>query len=163
MRALALVLLLALAAPAASAAPPPKPLPPLPHPDPAIVNGSAQRALDRARRHWHAAGIHDYRFTVNIAACCSRVPQLVFFVRDGRPAQKVPSTWRGLATVTRLQKVVQDAIDFGAESLSVRYDKRGVPRRIAIDPFERAADDDAVYRVDHFWRGTRGRGGPSMP
>ena len=45
----------------------------------------------------------------------------------------------------------------------MRYDKRGMPRRISIDTRSFVADDEVLYQVDHFWRGTRGRGGPDAP
>ena len=48
-------------------------------------------------------------------------------------------------------------------SLSVRYDRRGVPRGIGIDNIKLAIDDEVTYRVDQFWRGTKGRGGPDAP
>ncbi len=86
----------------------------------------------------------------------------LFFVRNDRPA-KVVARWRPYATVKRVQRIVQKAIDEGAASLSVRYDKRGIPLRIAIDPVAGAVDDDVSYEIKRFWRGTRGRGGPSMP
>jgi hypothetical protein len=163
MRALTLVLLLALAAPAAAKPIPPlPPLPPRATPAPSIRDGSAQRKLDRARERWHRAGIHSYRFRVRLRACCSRVRPQVLFVRDDR-AVKAPAGWRSVATVKRLQQLVQKQIDAGVASLSVHYDRRGIPVRIAVDPIARLSDDEFVYRVDRFWRGTRGRGGPSMP
>jgi hypothetical protein len=169
MRALALVLLLALAAPAGAA----NPLPPRPQPDPSITDGSAQRALDRARTRWRRAGIHNYRFALKVIASggwddSPSYPtyhgdpaEPVFFVRNDRPL-KADARWRKVATVKRLHKLVQHLIDEGVADLRVRYTRRGIPRRIAVDP-SAAVDDELTYLVDHFWRGTRGRGGPSMP
>ena len=161
MRALAvLLLLLALAAPAAAQAPAPSP--PRDQPAPSIRDGSAQRALDRARKRWRKAGIHSYRFSLARTCFCPIGKTPVLFVRDDRPV-KPAAEWRSLATVRRLQRRVQQAIDQGVAGLGVRYDKRGIPREISIDQFANAADDEVSYAVEHFWRGTRGRGGPAMP
>lgn len=83
MRALALLLPLVLAAPAAAQAPG-KPRP-RDKPDPAIADGSAQRKLDRARKRWRKAGIHNYRFTLQRQACCVGENPRILFVRDDKP------------------------------------------------------------------------------
>jgi hypothetical protein len=162
MRALPLVLVLLMAAPAAAQGPGPGPSRPREKPDASIRDGSAQRALDRARKRWRKAGIHNYRFTISRSCFCPIGDAPVIFVRDDRPV-KVAAEWRSLATVRRLQRRVQEAIDQGVAGLVVRYDKRGIPREISIDQFANAADDEVSYGIEHFWRGTRGRGGPDMP
>jgi hypothetical protein len=156
--------LLAVAAVPAAAQPPPSPGPPSfdDDPDPAIVDGSAQRRLDAARRRWRRADIHNYRFAIERSCFCVQRGLMVLFVRGDRPISP-PSTFRSVATVRRLQRAVQRAIDAEVHDLSVRYDRRGVPRSIGIDRFGRAADDEVAYRVTRFWRGTRGRGGPDVP
>ncbi len=157
MRALlSIAVLLALAAPAAAQSPTPT-LPPG-EPDASIRDGSAQRKLDRARTRWREAGIHNYRFRLQLQCFCPPT-KWVLFVRGDKPVG-APSQARNVATVRRLHRRVQDAIDDRVAGLSVRYDKRGMPRFIGIDGREYIADDEVGYKVEGFWRGTRGRGGP---
>jgi hypothetical protein len=131
-------------------------------PDPAIANGSAQRRLDAARRRWRRAGIHNYRLDLDRACFCPPDDGVVIFVRNDRPVN-APATLRGVATILRLFRVVQGAIDDGVADLSVSYGRRGIPRRIRIDGHLMLSDDEVTYRVERFWRGTRGRGGPDVP
>ncbi len=128
-------------------------------PDASITDGSAQRKLDRARRRWKRAGIHNYRFEVSVLCFCATRGPVVVFVRNDRPVD-APASVRDIATVRRLHRAVQRAIDRKVPSLAVRYDRRGIPRDIGIDNIERAVDDEVTYRVGFFWRGTKGRGGP---
>ena len=158
-RALALLFAAVVAAPAAAQSPPPQPQPPQGKPDPSIRDGSAQRALDRAKRRWRRAGIHNYRFELSRSCFCPPTEDPVFFVRNDRPLNATSST-RHVATIPRLHRRVQDAIDDRVDGLEVRYDRRGIPREIGIDRFRMAADDEIGYDVEGFWRGTRGRGGP---
>jgi hypothetical protein len=150
------------AAPPAAQTPPPQPQPPQGKPDPSIRDGSAQRALDRARRRWRRAGVHNYRFRITRSCFCPPSDDPVIFVRDDRPLNATSST-RHVATVPRLHRRVQEAIDDEVDGLEVRYDKRGIPREIGIDRFRMAADDEVSYSVERFWRGTTGRGGPERP
>jgi Family of unknown function (DUF6174) len=160
--AVSLILLVALAAPAAAQSPPaPQPFP-RDEPDPSIRDGSAQRALDRARKRWRRADIHNYRFELSRSCFCPPTDQPIIFVRNDRPLNATGST-RHVATVPRLHRRVQDAIDDGVADLGVRYDRRGIPREISIDGHRMIADDEVAYGVERFWRGTRGRGGPERP
>jgi hypothetical protein len=131
-------------------------------PDESITDGSAQRKLDRARRRWRRAGIHNYRFELNLLCFCPTRGPVVVFVRNDRPVN-APAALRDVATVRRLHRAVQRAIDRKVPGLSFRADRRGVPREIGIDNIKQAIDDEVAYRVDHFWRGTKGRGGPDAP
>jgi len=131
-------------------------------PDPSIADGSAQRRLDQARRRWRRAGIHNYRFRPLVLCFCVRSDPVVIFVRNDRPVN-APKALRDVATVRRLHRVVQRAIGRRVPELSVQYDRRGVPRGIVIDNIKLAIDDEVTYRVDRFWRGTKGRGGPDAP
>ena len=156
----ALALGLLLATPAAGQSPP---TPPRDEPDPAIVNGSAQRKLDTARRRWRRARVHNYRFQLDVLCFCApRGEPNVLFVRGDHPVNPL-ATLRSVATIRRLHRQVQDAIDDEVASLSVRYDRRGIPRRIGIDGRRFIADDEVTYRIARFWRGTTGRGGPDEP
>ena len=159
MRALLVsVFVLVLAAPAL--AQPPLAQPPPNTPDPSITDGSAQRKLDRARKRWRNAGLHSYRFELTRHCFCPPA-SWALFVRGDKPV-RAPAEARKVATVRRLHRRVQDAIDERAAGLSVRYDKRGIPRVISIDGQQLVADDEIAYEVEHFWRGTRGRGGPEQ-
>ena len=131
-------------------------------PDPSIADGSAQRKLDAARRKWRRAGIHNYRFQIELLCFCVERGPVVVFVRNDRPVDPV-ATLRDVATVRRLHRAVQRAIDRKVPDLSVRYDRRGIPRGIVIDNIKFAIDDEVTYRVGFFWRGTTGRGGPEAP
>jgi hypothetical protein len=119
--------------------------------DPSIADGSAQGALDAARAHWRATGIRSYRFRVRSECFCPpafRRPESIV-VRRGRPVRP-PAHLRVVASVPRLQRTVQDAIDDRVGGLSVRYGRRGVPRRIAIDRSRMIADEEVGYVVDRF-------------
>jgi Family of unknown function (DUF6174) len=52
--------------------------------------------------------------------------------------------------VPRLLRVVQHAIDERVSGLSVRYNRRGIPRSISIDSSRAIADDERSYAVDRF-------------
>ena len=156
-----LALVVLVAAPAAGQSPP-GPVPPRDDPDPSIANGSAQRRLDAARRRWHRAGIHNYRFSVSILCFCPQRAPYVLFVRNDR-AVKPPRDLRDLATVRRLHRIVQEAIDRGVAGLSVRYGSRGVPRPSGFAGRRGGADEVAPSRGGWVGRGRRGRGGPDTP
>lgn len=153
-------MLAALLLPLALLAAQPPTLPPS-QPDPSIRDGSAQRTLDRARERWREAGVHSYRFRLRRQCFCPPAAP-VLFVRRDRP-RRPPSEFRGVATVPRLFRRIQGAIDDGAAGLRVRYGAgRGIPRSIWIDGREYIADDEIGYRVERFWRGLKGRGGPEQ-
>ena len=159
MRALlVLIFVLALAAPAAAQAP--TTTFPGGEPDESIRDGSAQRKLDRARERWRRADIHNYRFKLTRQCFCPPESR-VLFVRGDKPLGS-PGELKAVATVRRLHRRIQDAIDHKVSGLSVRYDKRGMPRFIGLDPIGNAIDDEVGYKVEKFWRGTRGRGGPEQ-
>lgn len=117
-------------------------------PDPEIVDGSAQKALDAARKRWRAFGVRSYRFRVQLLCFCSNrhTAPVVIEVRRGR-AVDPPRHLRDVATVPRLHRTVQQAIDDRVEGLSVRYGRRGVPRSISIDPSRMIADEQFGYSV----------------
>jgi hypothetical protein len=147
---LALLTVLAglLAAPVAAQSPAPGEIP-----DPAITDGSAQRALDRARTAWAKAGIRTYRVRVGLGCFCPediRRPRTLT-VRRGSPVRP-PAHLKDVATVPRMFRVVQRAIDDGVAGLAVAYGRRGVPRSITIDVSRHIADEESYYTIDHFRR-----------
>jgi hypothetical protein len=118
--------------------------------DPTILDGSAQRELDAARERWRAFGIPSYRFRVRIQCFCAPAftrPEVIV-VRRGRPVDP-PRRLRGVATVPRLLRRVQGAIDDRVAGLSVRYGRHGVPRSIGIDRSRMIADEEVGYTADH--------------
>jgi hypothetical protein len=120
--------------------------------DPSIADGSAQRALDAARARWRATGLRSYRFRVARRCFCNPAANApaVIVVRDGRPVDP-PRRLRFVATVTRLFRKVQHAIDDRVDGLSVRYgSRRGIPRSISIDFVRMLADEEVSYVVDRF-------------
>jgi Family of unknown function (DUF6174) len=122
--------------------------------DPQIVDGTEQRRLDEARARWRDRGFRSYRFRVARGCFCPAEIQepRVIVVRRGRP-RGAPDHLRPAATVPRLLRIVQRAIDGRVSSLDVRYGRRGVPRSIAIDPRLRLSDDEDFYGVDRLRRG----------
>ena len=130
-------------------------------PTQSITDGSAQRKLDRARERWRKARLHNYRFQLTRHCFCPPT-SWVLFVRGGAPV-RAPAEATKVATVRRLHRRIQDAINERVAGLAVRYDKRGMPRSLFIDGQQLVADDEIGYEVEHFWRGTRGRGGPDRP
>jgi Family of unknown function (DUF6174) len=119
-------------------------------PDPSIRDGSAQQRLDDARARWRDADIHSYRFELTRRCFCPPASP-VLRVRHDR-AVRPPADFRNVATVRRLFRHIQAAINDEVHVLQVRYGKRGVPRRIAIDGRELVADDEITYEVRRFWR-----------
>jgi hypothetical protein len=122
--------------------------------DPQILDGTEQRRLDDARARWDRASLRNYRFRVALQCFCLpdvRRPRVIV-VRRGHP-QRPPSHLRWVATVPRMFLTVQEAIDERVSGLDVRYGRRGVPRRISVDPRSGIADDEHAYEVDRFRRG----------
>jgi hypothetical protein len=134
-----------------AAAQPAPPILPPDTPEPAIVDGTAQRALDDARSRWRRARMHDYRFRLRRLCFCPTHGAVVLRVRRDRPVRP-PADLRDVATVRRLHRVVQRAIDARVHRLSVRYGPRGVPRDISIDGHAPVSDDEVSYLVDRVRR-----------
>src|SRR3954451_1840850 len=126
--ALAVSALLLTGAPAAVAQAPPH------EPDPSIADGSAEQALDAARARWAATGLTDYRFRGRLLCFCpqSYTTPRTLTVRDGR-ARRPPQNLKPIATVPRMFRVVQRAIDRQVAGLAVTYGATGLPRSISID------------------------------
>jgi hypothetical protein len=123
-------------------------------PDPQIADGTEQRRLDSARGVWRGLGIDSYSFRVQRQCFCPTdvTKPRVMVVRKGRPVGKIPSHLRAVATVPRLHKMVQEAIDKEVARLDVRYGARGVPTHVYIDRSFRIADEEDAYLVDRFHR-----------
>jgi hypothetical protein len=119
----------------------------LPVTDPAITSGSAQRSLDAARARWKAKGPRSYQLVVRHSCFCPEQytrPRTVV-VRNGKIV-RASKYVRDIATVPRLFKIVQAAIDRKVVNLDVTYDaKRGFPRNIWVDTSLQIADEEQGY------------------
>jgi hypothetical protein len=143
----ALALAFALAAPGAGAVGDP-PAPRHDAPDPHIADGTLQQRLDGARKRWKAGHLRSYRYTLQVSCFCPP-NKAVYVVRNGVPRTSA-KTDKHLATVPRLFKIVQGAIDHKVAALTATYSARGVPRSISIDGSRRIADDEVGYSLTHF-------------
>lgn len=122
-------------------------------PDPAITDGSAQRALTQARARFKAAHVASYRVRVALSCFCPeeiRKPRTIT-VRGGIPRQP-PAHLKDMATVPRMFRKIQHAIDQGVAGLDATYGARGVPRKISIDVSRMIADEESYYTIDRFTR-----------
>jgi len=68
----------------------------------------------------------------------------------GDRARAFPSAMNDVATVPRLFRLIQRAIDDGVVELNVSYGSRGVPRSIFRDGSANVADDEFGYVVSRF-------------
>lgn len=123
-------------------------------PDAEIANGKAQAALTAAKTRWRKAAVTRYRFTVRTSCFCpeSYTKPRTYEVRNGKVVRPAGTPRTVLATVPRLHRVVQDAIDDDVAQLDVTYDSRGVPRSIARDGRTAIADDEIAHSVSSFKR-----------
>jgi hypothetical protein len=118
-------------------------------PDPRIADGTLQRRLDSARKAWKASNIRSYRYEVGVSCFCVPAKGVVYVVRKGVP--KVPAAGeKSVATVPRLFRKIQEAIDDDVADLDVTYGTRGVPRKIHIDTAANIADEEVGYTITRF-------------
>jgi hypothetical protein len=121
-------------------------------PDPAIVDGSAQRALDRARAKWKAAKIGSYRYEARRQCFCPTTGWHVVNVRNGVPSARVHADVKDIATVPRLFRQIQRAIDRRAHDLTVTYSTHGVPKKLTIDTYANVIDEEQYFSIRGFKR-----------
>jgi len=127
--------------------------PPAPgRPDPQIADGTLQRRLDTAGTRWKAAHLRSYRYEIQVSCFCApRNAHVVYVVRNGVP--RVPAKGeKSVATVPRLFRTIQAAIDDGVANLDATYGPRGVPKSIYIDSSAQIADEEVGYTIVHFTR-----------
>jgi hypothetical protein len=146
MRLVTLLLVCALAVPVAAGA---QTEPNRGAPDPRITDGTRQDQLDAARKRWKTAHVRSYRYQISVSCFCAPSKGLVYVVRNGVP--KVPAKGqKSIATVPRLFKTIQGAIDRKVANLDVTYGRRGVPKSIYIDSSQMIADEEVGYTITHF-------------
>jgi hypothetical protein len=120
--------------------------------DPGITNGSKQHRLDTARKTWKAARVSSYSYRIKLSCFCPVRPYVKIVVRGGRPSAATPKDMRDVATVPRLFRTIQRAIDQKVARIQVTYGKRGVPSAISIDVDQRIADEESYYTIRGFTR-----------
>ena len=89
--------------------------------------------------------MRSYRYALTRDVLCPPLACTIV-VRNGRPAAGTPASSPAQATVPRLFRLIQRAIDAKVARLSVRYGTRGVPRSIYIDTDQRIADEESRLR-----------------
>ena len=93
-----------------------------------------------------------YRYEIQVSCFCPPATKRnVFTVRHGVSTSHA-SGYKALATVPRLFKKIQDAIDDDVANLNVSYGRRGVPTSIYIDRSQAIADEETGYTVKKFTR-----------
>jgi len=134
----------ALAAPAL-AQEPPNPT------DPKIANGSAEQALDKARAKWKKAKIRSYDYEARRSCFCPTTGWHKVKVRRNKLSTPHSSV-KEIATVPRLFKIIQQAIDEKSHRLTVTYGTYGVPKQISIDPIQNVIDEEQNFTIRRFKR-----------
>jgi hypothetical protein len=121
--------------------------------DPSIADGSAQRALNQAKRTWRHHGPRSYTYRLQLSCFCTTeaVQPHTFVVRNRKPRHP-PKGWKGTATAWRLFKLVQGAIDDRVDGLHVEYRANGSLKVLSVDQESMAVDDEYTYVVDRFKR-----------
>ena len=121
-------------------------------PDPSIADGSAQRALVTARARWNRLKIRSYDYEVKTTCFCRYTGWVDVKVRNRLASKRSKAAAGELASVSRLFRVIQRAIDAKAHKLSVRYGARGVPVEVFMDSIQYVADDEWGFDVRRFRR-----------
>ena len=120
-------------------------------PDAGIADGSLQRSLDAARRSWKAATVRSYRYEIQRSCFCGRQTSRLVVVHGG-VAKRWPRGLRSVATVPRLFRLIQGAIDGGAARITATYGRFGVPREVYVDRALYISDEESGYSIRRFTR-----------
>ena len=114
------------------------------------ATSTPQQRLDTARKQWKAAHVSSYRYEVTVSCFCApRTGHLFYVVRNGVP--RLPKNGdTSVATVPRLFRKIQAAINHHAARIDVTYGRRGVPKSIYIDGAANIADDEVTYTITRF-------------
>jgi hypothetical protein len=73
-------------------------------------------------------------------------------VRDGVPSKRVHPDVKDIATVPRLFRQIQRAIDNRAHALTVTYSTHGVPKKVTIDTYANVIDEEQYFSIRGFKR-----------
>jgi hypothetical protein len=117
-----------------------------------IADGSAQQALTAARARWKRAKASSYDYEVKRTCFCPDTGWIAVKVRGGVVSKRSNVAASDLASVPRLFRVIQRAINDKAHKLTVRYGARGVPVEVFMDQIQYAADDEWGFDVRRFKR-----------
>ncbi len=120
--------------------------------DPYIASGSAGTALDKARAKWKKAKIRSYDYEARRSCFCPTTGFHKVKVRGNRVSGTPHTDIKEIATVPRLFKVIQKAIDAKSHGLKVTYSTYGVPKQISIDPIENVIDEEQNFTIRRFKR-----------
>jgi hypothetical protein len=106
--------------------------------------------LSAAWQKWQAKDIDDYVISVRLSCFCVPTKPVRTVIRNDRTV-KVTQGERRLRpgrgySVDELFAMIREA-SAEADSVTVDYTRRGVPKSIAIDPEEMAADEESYYTV----------------
>ena len=103
-----------------------------------------QRKLDNAQERWSDLGIRDYHFTLEAYRFRNADDPYKLTVRNGRPVNP-PDEVRTVASVVRLHRRIQQAIDDGYADVDVTYGKRGLPRTVYLNVSDEIVDEEVRY------------------
>ncbi len=106
--------------------------------------------LSAAWQRWQSKGIEDYVITVRLSCFCPPGKAVRTVIRDDSTRRvtkgdRVLSARRGWS-MDELFTMIRSA-SAEADRVEVRYTRRGIPKSIAIDPIENAADEETYYSV----------------
>jgi Family of unknown function (DUF6174) len=120
--------------------------------DPSIASGKAEKALDRARAQWKKAKIRSYDYEARRSCFCPTTGWHKVKVRRNHLSGTPHNDVKDIATVPRLFKIVQRAIDKKSHKLTVSYGTYGVPKQISIDSIANVIDEEQYFTVRRFKR-----------
>jgi hypothetical protein len=120
--------------------------------DPSIANGNAEKALDRAKAKWKLAKLSSYDFEARRSCFCPTSGFHKVKVRKNRVSGTAHADIKEIATVPRLFKVIQQAIDAKSHKLTVSYGTYGVPKQISIDRIANVVDEEQYFTIRRFKR-----------
>jgi hypothetical protein len=106
--------------------------------------------LSAAWQRWESKDIHDYVISVRLSCFCVPTDAVRTVIRrdstrrvtQGDRVLKARRGW----SVDELFAMIREETA-AADSVTVDYTRRGVPKSVAIDPDEMAADEETYYAV----------------
>ena len=117
-----------------------------------IANGTAEKALDQARAKWKKAKLRSYDYEARRSCFCPTTGWHKVKVRNNHLSGTPHNDVKDIATVPRLFKVIQQAIDRRSHGLTVTYGTYGVPKQISIDPIANVIDEEQNFTIRRFKR-----------
>jgi hypothetical protein len=120
---------------------------------PATAPANPQQALSSARRTWRQKSPRSYTYRLQLFCYCTSdsVQPRTYVVRDRKPRHP-PKGFKSVATMWRVFKLVQDAIDEKPDSLYVDYYPNGALKLLQVDRIREAVDDEYSWSLDKFRR-----------